>query len=694
MMDDYSEDNEGLLSNEPSKFKRNKNQSWWNTFWSGLPYIFFFSCAVLGLAAFIQINTKWDDIKSIHQECKPQKVNEFMLTERIFDTKRTDWPSWSKTLQGSRYNPHVKVSSHSVRRWQNICGNGTRAYAILNTEQGVSTTITSSYDLNMFFAATWPYFNGTGARLYGFNATTCDVIWEITAQSLGIDTVPGNDAAGVDNPEAAVRTSLTVFTNRTGGINVIFGDLGTTKLYNTTASCINSTVCGARIYSLEGSTGKLLWRTLVVEPSPITGYFRQSDIITSSPTVIGSEAIFGVSSTQSGDVTTSGSLDFYGRYFSIDINDGSILWIHRTNSDAQIAAGNYGSAAWGSNPPYDYESQQLFFGTGNLYNYSLSVLSCLQTGHTRQYCTEEGIINDSVFGLRINNDGQRSWIFSPIGVDAWVTACLSDPVGTYCPAEYGPDYDFGTGGVIIENQCGQRFLIALSKSGILYSFDVDTRDIKWATYIAPGSSLVPSWGMSFDGEKIYFSIGNFGKRSFLMLDGTLRCDGVWVAVDAWSGRIEWMTSAPCSRASEDCPSQVPFYDTDLVGLISEDQLTYADRKPQKAGAAAPCYGTASEDIRNAPNVGATISGGVITTRNLMFGGSYTGYMHVFNKENGKIIYDLPRCTTGIIYGSASISLLQDNNQILTWGCGYGRIDLGFPQSYGSNETMIVRLPYN
>jgi len=702
-MDDFAQvDSERLLSGESRKFKRNKNDTWytrlWNAFTNNLGMSFFlfflFIGAALGMTAFGQVNSKWSDIESIHQQCKPQKVNRYMLEERIFDTKRGDWPSWSKSIQGSRYNPHVRVTSKSIKHWQKICGAGTEAFIALNTQAGISSTVTSDFGLNMLFVPTWGFFNQTGGRLYAINAADCTIAWNILVSDLSTGTVPGNDGSGVINPYAAVRTSLDVIQNRTGGTNLIFGDLGTGAYLNRTM-CINSTTCGARVYSLEASTGKLLWRTLITEPSPITGYFRQSDIITSSPTVVGSEAIFGMSSTQSGDVATTGFLDFYGRYWSIDINDGTINWIHRTNSDAQIVAGNYGASIWDSSPPYDYNTQQVFLGTSNLYNYSTTVLACLQAGHTRQYCMLPGIINDSVFGVRLNNDGQRSWIYSPVGVDAWNTACIGQGNPANCPAQAGPDYDFGTGGIIIENECGQRYLIVFEKSGILYSLDVDTRDVKWKTYIGPGSSLIPSWGISFDGEKIYLSMGNSLKRSYIALDGTLRCDGFWAAVNAWSGKIEWMTQTPCSRASADCPSQVPFYDTNLVGIVPESQLTYADRPTQRAGSAAPCYGTIAEDYRNDPLVGAAAVGGVITTQNFMFGASYTGYMHAFDKSSGKILdLGLPRCATGIIYGSASISLMQNNSQILTWGCGYGRVNFGFPTSYGDDELMMIRLPMN
>ena len=683
---DYSRLNQEEGGEPPLAQDNAGYSNWWWLFWGPFFFLLFVG-ASLGITGFAQVNSQWSYITQ-HQ-CNPQYVDQFGLTERIFDTKRTDWPSWSKTLQSTRYNPHVNVKN--VYNWQYICGNGTQAYAILNTNNGISATPTTSYDLNMIFVPTWGYNNGTGSYLHAIYASTCNIAWSVAMANLTSQTgVPGNDPNGVINPNVTVRNSLTVFQNRTGGINLIFGDLGTSATYNIT-TCPNVTVCGARVYAIEASTGKLLWRTLIIEPTPITGYARQSDAITSSPTVVGSEAYFGMSSTQTSTTAFTGYLDFYGRYFGVDVNSGALLWIHRVNSDQQIMDGNYGTSVWGSAPPYDYQSQQVFYGSGNLYNYSSSVAACLAAGHTRQYCMEDGINDDSVFGVRTNNDGERTWIYSPLGVDAWNEACAGFGNPHNCPINPGPDYDFGTGTIIIENQCGQRFLIALQKSGILYSFDVDTGNLAWTRYIGPGSFVIGSWGISFDGQQISFGWGNSEKRSYLDLQGNLRCDSFWVGVNPWTGHINWLTPAPCSQASATCASQVPFYDSLLTGIVPQSQLTYADRGIQRAAPALPCYGSVAEDYRNLPALASVNSGGVIVTNDYIFAGAWSGYMHAFNKQSGQIVYTFPRCPTGVIYGSASISLLQNNVQVLTWGCGYTKLG-PIVDSVGSDALMMVSLP--
>lgn len=654
---------------------------------------------VLSIVAFVgaaMLWSQWSKINSLETECNAFKVNEFSNTRQFPDVTDLGWNTWSRDRRSSRYNPHINAGDSQLVRIRGACTGGLTGFNV-STEVGISTTISISNELGLMFGVSWGDQDGTNGRIFAFDSD-CNFVWDKTISDLAAETgVGGTDGdVGVTNPFAASRTTPTIVTNRTGGINLIFADLGTTALYNN-SFCTNnvSTLCGARVYSVEATTGQLLWRTLVREPSPISGYNHQSDIITSSPAISGNAAYFGMSSTQSGDVIRTGILNFYGRYFSIDINNGDILNIARTTSDTQIDAGNYGASVWDSSPPIDIAGQRVFFGTSNNYNYSASVLACLQAGHSRKYCMVDGIVDDSMIGVSTVNF-QRQWIQSPFGVDAWQTACVApSPFNATCPQLHGPDYDFGTGCNVIENECGQRFVVCLQKSGILYSFDADTGTIEWQTYIGPGSFLINCWGTAFDGQNIYLSIGNHNNLNYLLKDGTLRCDSFWAAVNAWTGQIVWTTAVPCSRSSAECLAlngnvaitPDPFLD----GIIEPQFLNYSDRYPVKMAPAANCY--AGDDIRNNATEGAaTATGGVIVTDHFMFAGDYTGHMNVLDKGTGHIIKVLDRCEQGIVYGSASIGIMPNGEQILTWGCGYGRVSLGFPLSAAGNQIKVMTIP--
>lgn len=656
---------------------------------------------VLAIAAFVgsvMLWTQWNKINELETECNAFKVNEFSNARQFPDVTDLGWNSWSRDRRASRYNPHISADTGDIYAARGACAGGLTGFNV-STEVGISTTISISHELGLLFAVTWGDQDGTNSRLIAFDSD-CTIVWSQLMSDLAAETgVGGTDGnTGVTNPFTTSRTTPTIVTNRTGGINLIIADMGTTAYYNN-SFCTNnvSDLCGARVYSVEALTGQLLWRTLVRETSPIAGYNHQSDIITSSPAISGRAAYFGMSSSQSGDVIRTGILNFYGRYFSIDINNGDILNIARTTSDAQIVAGNYGSSVWDSSPPIDIKGQRIFFGTSNNYNYSESVIACLQAGHSRKFCMEDGIVDDSMFGVSMINF-ERQWIESPFGVDAWQTACIAPyPLNATCPALHGPDYDFGSGCNVIENECGQRFVICLQKSGILWSFDADTGENEWRTYVGPGSYLINCWGTAFDGQNIYLSIGNHNNQNYLLKDGTLRCDAFWAAVNAWTGQIVWTTAVPCSRSSADClalnGNVAITPDSFLEGIIEPQYLNFSDRYPIKMAPAADCY--TGDDVRNDPTLGAaTATGGVIVTDNFMFAGDYTGHMNVFAKDNGHIIKKLDRCETGIIYGSASIGIMPTGEQILTWGCGYGRVAFGFPLFAAGNQIKMLTIPSN
>ncbi len=653
--------------------------------------------AIVALVGAIMLWTQWSAIMDINDACSVTAVDQYSISRQFPDVTDLGWNTWSRDRQSSRYNPHISAGNSQIASITGACAGGLPGFNV-STDVGISTTITISYELGMLFAVTWGNQDKTNSRIIAF-LPDCTIVWNKTITELAAQTgVGGNDGdIGVTNPFAASRTSPTIVTNRTGGINLIFADLGTTNLYNDSFCTNNVTTCGARVYSVEALDGDLLWRTHVLEGTPITGYNHQSDMITSSPNIDGNVAYFGMSSSQSGSVTTTGILSFYGRYFTIDINNGAILNIQRTNTEAQITAGNYGASVWESAPPIDIKGQRVFFGTSNLYNYSAAVVACLVADNDRRYCMPDGVIDDSVFSVSTDTFN-RQWINSPYGVDAWNTACLAGTAFP-CPAESGPDYDFGTGCNVIENECGQRYVVCLQKSGILFAWDADTGVEKYRTYIGPGSYLIPCWGTAFDGQNIYLSMGNRLNTNFLMLDGTLRCDGFWAAVNAWTGEIKWMTAVPCSRSSADCyalnGNTAITPDAYLVGIIDPLFLDYSDRAAIRYAPAINCYGTAAEDVRNDPTEGAAAaSGGIMVTSGHMFAGDYTGHMNVFDKQYGHIIKVLDRCTQGIIYGSASVGVVPDGEQILTWGCGYGRVDFGFPITAQGNEIKMMTIPTN
>lgn len=684
--------------------------------WRNWPFFLFglltFLMILMGVAGFGM--SIWDTkkIEQLDSQCSATRVDNFALSRRYADSERTDWRSFSRDLQSSAHNPHLSsVGGDTIKRVMGACAAGATEFLVSGTI-GVSATITMDSDTNMLFVAD----NGVSstptaiaARLYGVTidpAGGCTITWTKTVQSLGVQTstvavpVKGNDATvGFSNPMAKIGTALAVTRNETGGLILVFGDTGTGAYYNwSTCNSSFPNPCGARVYGIEATTGELIWRSLVTESvATVTGYLRQSDRVGGAAKVWGSYAWFGMSTNQSYDVITTNRIDFYARYFAVDINSGAIMFNSPVNSAAQIAAGNYGAAIT-STPVVDPFHDLVIYGTSHLLNQSLTVYSCLVAGYSRKYCLGDGINSNQLFAVigvpTIPPVTTAVWRDSPYGVDAFNQDCLKTPVGPNCPGNYGPSFGYNTAPILIANECGQTYTIAIGNSGTLYAVEAGTSGGTplWTTYIGPAGDNNTDNGISFDGKNVYFAVSNTNKKSYLTLDGTLRCDSFWASVNAWTGKINWIEPTPCSRASSECPAIVADPWLLASGAFTAETLTFADRihGTVKSGAAVTCFGTISEDVRNTPYIGSVAIGPVVTTTNLVFGGSFSGHMHVLSSHDGHLITSLSRCTTGIVYGGASVGVMQGGEKLVTYGCGLGTGI--YPSNYGSTEVKVLRIP--
>lgn len=583
----------------------------------------------------------------------------------------------------------------------------------------------------------------TGAKMYAVSALTGTLIWEhlisdwsaetnpLTVQGLEYEIAKAEASTtgldpGVVNLNALVRVSPTITINAKGEKILVFGDQGTSANAALTATCLPrvnvtaATTCGPRVYGVDPATGDLLWRTLAVPISSSEATAFVTGIFTGSPTIFDNKAYFGLSSSVSGDVADidspfrdPGDADlfmggFIGRMLAFDVTSGTQQMeysVMQPTGAANVRDFNYtGAAVWGSAPPIDAAGGKIFFGTGNLYSQADYINTCLSElgpteGELRRNCLENGIYNDAVFSLSTTLSPSDSfplglgpdwaeWINTPYGVDAWNVACIFQtnssgtfPPGPPCPEVPGPDYDMGTGFLLIETECGRPLIVALQKSGILWAFDGYTGQTVWRTYVGPGSTLVNSWGMAFDGKRIYMSIANTAGTSWVArgrgIDGDVFCDGQWAAVDPETGEVLWTTPAPCSRTPAECfaANGAIAPDPFLVGVIPTDELIYADR-------GTPDYTKTEVHVDSAVECGtgdprdafayARGHGALTVAGDVVLAGSSDGYMYVIDANDGQFDARLPRCPTGGVYGGATVARLgdEDADEYIYWGCGY------------------------
>jgi polyvinyl alcohol dehydrogenase (cytochrome) len=105
--------------------------------------------------------------------------------------------------------------------------------------------------------------------------------------------------------------------------------------------------------------------------------------------------------------------------------------------------------------------------------------------------------------------GAFAWSRQMTAGDAYTVACGS-PRPVNCPAESGPDLDFGSPAILVDLANGKRALVAGQKSGVVTAVDPDrVGDIIWRRRIGKGSSMGGvQWGMATDGGKIYAAVSD------------------------------------------------------------------------------------------------------------------------------------------------------------------------------------------
>src|SRR6185312_12544108 len=105
--------------------------------------------------------------------------------------------------------------------------------------------------------------------------------------------------------------------------------------------------------------------------------------------------------------------------------------------------------------------------------------------------------------------GRRLWSRQFAQGDAYNGGCSAHGHPN-CPAEDGPDSDFGQPPILVELGGGKRALVIGPKSGMVHAIDPDEDGkILWQTRAGAGGLLGGSqWGSAADTERIYVAISD------------------------------------------------------------------------------------------------------------------------------------------------------------------------------------------
>jgi polyvinyl alcohol dehydrogenase (cytochrome) len=451
---------------------------------------------------------------------------------------------------------------------------------------------------------------------------------------------------------------------------------------------------GAWLLIIDRHTGELVTK-VQIDDHPLA-------MVTQSPIVVDDKIYVGVS-TQSSviagfDPSALGFLGgltlkpypcctFYGNAVAVDISDinnPQLDWKFYTATPELDSNGNVkapadrtpglysGASVWGGQMAYDAKNHRVYFGTGNNHSLPDAVIACFaaavnDTTIDPETCDDPTNSVASIIGLDAA-DGSLVWRQQVAadaelaGYDPWNTSCGVPNVPIFgfwtvenCPGvglgfRPGPDLDIGQGAMLGKINDQPAVLIG-QKSGDFWALNADTGAVIWNTQVSPGALDGGfQWNAATDGKRIYASSANSGHQEWTLVNPPANSSiqaqtfgGFWSGLDVKSGEILWQT-------------------------------------------------TGTE-----PNADANENHGELTlVNNVVFAGSYTGYMRAFDAKTGT---ELWRFYTGDVCGNDSCARSVNTaptiiNGDVYWGYGYSASGVGFavgnPQLGSSDGTNLLK----
>ena len=316
----------------------------------------------------------------------------------------------------------------------------------------------------------------------------------------------------------------------------------------------------AVLYALNADSGELLWKN-----RPLNHLLAQA---TATPQFYKGVIYIGFSSLEESLVVDPDNVccSSRGSVVALDAATGRTNWQAFTIVEPAKAlapgsrfGGPSGAAIW-STPTIDEQKQALYVATGD--NYSDPV-------------TET---SDAVLALDLKT-GKLLWSRQFTQGDSYNSACNSR-TRENCPAEDGPDFDFGQPPILVQFGDGKRALVIGQKSGMVHAMDPDAEGpegegkVLWQTRAGAGGLLGGSqWGSAADEQRMYVAISDVelltvadpgapgGRR--IALDP--KKGGGLHALDLKSGQIIWSakpatcpaTRALCSPAQSAAVTAIP-----------------------------------------------------------------------------------------------------------------------------------------
>ncbi|HZU63784.1 MAG TPA: PQQ-binding-like beta-propeller repeat protein [Novosphingobium sp.] len=329
------------------------------------------------------------------------------------------------------------------------------------------------------------------------------------------------------------------------------------------------------VYALDATTGTRVW-SLHADDHPST-------TLTATPALYRDTLYIPVSSLEEGAAASPGysCCTFRGSLLAVDARTGATRW--RTyftdkpqprglNADGVQVFGPSGVAIWNT-PAIDPARGLLYLDTGDNYSDPVTPMS------------------DAIVAMDLGTGAIR-WSYQARAGDVWNGSC-EDRDTANCPAQKGPDYDFGAGVVLARGVGGHDYLLAGQKSGTAYALDPDTGRLVWQAQIGRGGVVGGiHFGMATSNGLLYVPISDAP-------DGRTYAEpphpGLF-ALDVATGARVWQAPAP-------------------AGVCGDRPLCH------------PGYSAA-----------------ITATSQLVLAGSNDGHLRIFDAASGAVLWDAD--TTG------------------------------------------------
>jgi len=255
---------------------------------------------------------------------------------------------------------------------------------------------------------------------------------------------------------------------------------------------------------------------------------------------------------------------FRGSVTAVRVSDGAVVWKtflvdppKKTGVTEQGRAkfGPSGASVW-STPTVDSTRGVLYITTGD--NYSAPATPA----------------SDAVLALDLKT-GRIVWLQQTLPNDVWNAGCGGAAVN--CPANSGPDFDFGASAMLVRTPSGRDVLVAGQKSGVVYGLDPARRGkVLWQARVGKGGRNGGiQWGMASDGRKAYVSVSDVVSLQNVIGGapiGDAQLDpvqgGGLTALDVLSGSKVWFApSTPCNPPRAGCSPAQPGALTAIPGAV-------------------------------------------------------------------------------------------------------------------------------